>query len=93
MRVFQSANMTATFDMTFNGGVKMHLVIAIDPFMYSLLGGDVEALYNGGYFSTLVYSDAIAESMTAPTFEFSIENIFGTVIDILTFNLAERYEV
>lgn len=51
--------MTATFDMTFNGGVQMHLVIAIDPYEYSLLGGDIETLYNNGYFSVLVYSDAI----------------------------------
>lgn len=93
IREFESTNLTSTFDMTFNGGVKMHLVISMDPYEYSLLGGDIETLYNQGYFSVLVYSDAIADSMTAPTYEFSVENIFGTVIDILTFKLADRYQI
>lgn len=72
----------------------MHIVIRLDPYVYGVEGGDVASVYNNGYFSVLVYSDAIAESMiSSQNYEFSIENVGETLIGILTFKLDEKYDI
>lgn len=90
IREFNSHNYSSTFDMQFNG-VTMHLIIYLDP-MY-LQSMSVADAYNNGYWSVMVYSDAVASDMVSQTFDLSIENIVSTVIDIFTFNLGERYDV
>lgn len=91
IRAFNSTNYTSTFDMTFNS-VQMHLVIRLDPSRLAA-GNTVEECYNGGYWSVLVYSDAIAESMASTTYEFSAENILNTLISLFTFRIADEYNI
>lgn len=90
VREFNEHNYSSTFDMQFNG-VTMHLVIRMDPmFLQSLTVADA---YNAGYWSVMVYSDAMAKDMISPTFDMSVENILQTVISLFTFNLAEEYDI
>lgn len=91
IREFNSNNYTSTFDMTFNQ-VKMHLSIRLDPSRLAN-GMSIRDCYNLGYWSVLVYSDAILESTQSPTFEFSAENVLGTLISLFTFNITEEYDV
>lgn len=91
IRQFNSSNYTSTFDMTFNS-VQMHLVIRLDP--ARLTGGySIADCYNLGYWSVLVYSDAVADSMASSTYEFSAENILNTLISLFTFRVAEDYDI
>ena len=90
VREFNEHNYSSTFDMQFNG-VTMHLVIRMDPMYLQLM--TVAEAYNSGYWSVMVYSDAIAEDMVSPTFDMSAENILQTVIALFTFNLAEQYDI
>lgn len=90
VREFNSHNYSSTFDMQFNG-VVMHLVIYMDPmFLQSM---SVAEAYNAGYWSVLVYSDAVAKDLVSTTYDLSAENIVSTAIGIFTFNLAEKYNV
>lgn len=91
IRQFNSSNYTSTFDMTFNS-VKMHLVIRLDPSRLAA-GLTVADCYNNGYWSVLVYSDAVADSMASNTYEFSAENILSTLISLFTFRVAEDYQI
>lgn len=90
VREFNSHNYSATFDMQFNG-VTMHLVIYMDPMYLQTM--NVTQAYNAGYWSVMVYSDAVAEDLVSQTYDLSAENIVETVINIFTFNLAEQYDV
>lgn len=90
IRVFNSANSTAVFDMTFNG-VPMHLLIRMDPAHLAWLS--VSDCYNLGYWNIMVYSDAVASSLSSNTYEFNIETMWDTIIKIFTFNLASEYDV
>lgn len=91
IKQFNSSNYTSTFDMTFNS-VKMHLVIRLDPSRLAA-GLSVADCYNNGYWSVLVYSDAVADSMASSTYEFSAENILNTLISLFTFRVAEDYQI
>lgn len=90
IRVFNSANSTAVFDMTFNG-VPMHLLIRMDPSRLAWLS--VADCYNQGYWNVMVYSDAIAASLSGDTYEFNINTMWDTIVNIFTFNLANEYDI
>lgn len=91
IRQFNATNYSSTFDMTFNA-VKMHLVIRLDPSRMAD-GMSIADCYNGGYWSVMVYSDAVADSMASSTYEFSAENILSTLISLFTFRVAEDYNI
>lgn len=91
IREFNSSNYSSTFDMTFNS-VKMHLVIRLDANKIAE-GTSIRDCYDNGYWSVMVYSDAVVDSVTSSTFEFSIENIFNTLLALFTFRVAEQYDV
>lgn len=96
IREFNANNFTSTFDMTFNGGVQMHLSIRLDPARLSASSANNDTIrqcYNNGYWSVLVYSDAVVDSVQASTYEFSADNILGTIISLLTFNIAQDYDI
>lgn len=90
IREFNSANSTAVFDMTFNG-VPMHLLIRMDPSRLAWLS--VADCYNNGYWNVMVYSDAVAASLSGDTYEFNINTMWDTIVNIFTFNLAEKYHI
>lgn len=90
IRVFNSANSTAVFDMTFNG-VPMHLLIRMDPSRLAWLS--VADCYNSGYWNVMVYSDAVAASLSGDTYEFNINTMWDTIVSIFTFNLANEYDI
>ena len=90
IRVFNSANSTAVFDMTFNG-VPMHLLIRMDPSRLAWLS--VADCYNQGFWNVMVYSDAIAASLSGDTYEFNINTMWDTIVNIFTFNLANEYDI
>ena len=90
IRVFNSANSTAVFDMTFNG-VPMHLLIRMDPSRLAWLS--VADCYNSGYWNVMVYSDAVAASLSGDTYEFNINTMWDTIVNIFTFNLANEYDI
>lgn len=90
IRVFNSANSTAVFDMTFNG-VPMHLLIRMDPSRLAWLS--VADCYNQGYWNVMVYSDAVAASLSGDTYEFNINTMWDTIVNIFTFNLANEYDI
>lgn len=91
VRAFNSSNYTSTFDMTFNS-VQMHLAIRLDPSRLSA-GYTIEQCYNQGFWSVMVYSDAVAESMSSPSYEFSASNILDTLISLFTFKIADEYDI
>lgn len=92
VREFNGATYSSVFDMTF-GSIKMHLTIKLDPNQINR-GVDPETCYNYGYWSVMVTSDAVTSTnVTNPTYEFNIDNIFETLIDIFSFNLAEKYDI
>ena len=91
LEAFNGDTLSSSFNLVF-GNLKMHLVIAIDPVKYA--GGlSVTDCYNAGYWSVMVYSDAISDSAVTGTYSFSIDNIFTTLISIFTFDLADQYDI
>lgn len=90
VRAFNSTTYTSKFDMTFNG-VQMHLLIRMDPIRLALLSP--AQCYDNGYWSVLVYSDAVAQSMAGAGYSFSIENMIDIVLDIFSFRLDDHYEI
>lgn len=91
IKAFNSNNYSSTFTMTFNS-VQMHLVIRLDPARLAE-GRSIADCYNNGYWSVMVYSDAVVNSMASPTYEFSAENILQTLISLFTFRVAEDYNI
>lgn len=91
VRAFNSSNYTSTFDMTFNS-VQMHLSVRLDPSRLSA-GLSIAECYDGGFWSVMVYSDAVAESMSSPSYEFSASNILDTLISLFTFKIADEYDI
>ena len=90
IKVFNSANSTAKFDMTFNG-VPMHLLIRMDPSRLAWLS--VEDCYNNGYWNIMVYSDAVASSLSGDSYGFNLNTMWDTIVHIFTFNLASEYDI
>ena len=90
IREFNAANSTAVFDMTFNG-VPMHLLIRMDPARLAWLS--VADCYDNGYWNVMVYSDAVAASLSGNTYDFNINTMWDTIKNIFTFNLAKEYNI
>lgn len=90
IRAFNSTTYTSKFDMTFNG-VQMHLIIRLDPARLST--SSVADCYNNGYWSVMVYSDAVADSLTSPTYSFDINAMVETIVNIFQFNMGEKYGI
>lgn len=82
---------SSTFDMMFSG-VKMHLIISLNPTMLAR-GLSVADCYNAGYWSVMVYSDAVISGVGNATYSFSLDNLMGTLISLFTFNVAEDYDI
>lgn len=83
---FNSNNDTAKFNLQFNG-VKMNLYIRMDSY-YLSSGMSIADCFNNGYWSVMLTSDsADTTAYLATDYSFNPENIFNTVIDLLTFNM------
>lgn len=94
VRKYNSEIYSATFDMNFGAGIPMHLTIRLDPYMISQYGWTVEQAFNAGYWSVIVSSDAVASSsIQDSSYEFSLDNIFETLINLFTFRITEQYDI
>lgn len=91
VKAFNSNNFSSSFTMTFNS-IQMHLSIRLDPSRLAN-GMSVTDCYNNGYWSVMVYSDAVVNSMASPTYEFSAENILQTLISLFTFQVSKDYNI
>ena len=93
VRAFNANTYSSTFDMTFNNNIKMHIKISLDVDKITN-GMSIETAYNSGYWSVMISSDAVASSnVTNSSYEFNIDNIFNTLIDMFTFNIASDYNI
>lgn len=91
-KAFNSATYTSTFDMTFNN-IKMHLSIHMDIERINS-GLSAAECYNAGFWSVVVSSDAVASSqINDSSYDFSIDNIFQTLIDMFSFRLTDDYDI
>lgn len=91
-RAFNGATYSSVFDMTFNN-LKCHLTIKLDPARISA-GMSPKTAYDNGYWSVVVTSDAIASSnINNASYEFNFDNVFQTLIDLLTFDIASDYDI
>lgn len=91
-RAFNGATMSSVFDMTFNN-IKMHLTIRLDPDKISA-GMTPKTAYDNGYWTVMVTSDAVASSnVNNASYEFNFDNVFQTLIDLLTFDIASDYDI
>ena len=92
LREFNQSTYSSTFDLTFNN-VAMHLTIRLDPIRIAE-GKSVETCYNQGWWSVIVSSDAIVtSSLNDASYEFNPNNVFDTLIKLLTFRIAEDYDI
>lgn len=88
IRAFDSTTSTARFEMTFNGGVKMGIYIKIDAYELAQ-GHTVEYCYNQGFWSVMVTSISTSfDAYSGTDFTLNIENIFMTMVKLLTFDYA-----
>lgn len=90
IREYDSANMSARFDMRF-GNIPMHVLISLNP--YAVASGlTIADIWNNGYWSVMVYSDQDAISaVTSQTYEYSADKILDTVIALFEFDIGEEY--
>lgn len=92
LREFNQSTYSSTFDLTFNN-VAMHLTIRLDPIRIAE-GKSVEECYNQGWWSVVVSSDAIVtSSLNDASYDFNPNNVFDTLIKLLTFRIAEDYDI
>ena len=92
LREFNQSTYSSTFDLTFNN-VAMHLTIRLDPIRIAE-GKSVEECYNQGWWSVIVSSDAIVtSSLNDASYDFNPNNVFDTLIKLLTFRIAEDYDI
>lgn len=92
LRQFNSATYSSTFDMTFNN-IAMHLTISLDPAKITA-GMTPDQAYNAGYWSVVVSSDSVASANVGnASYNLSIDNIWHTMVDLFTFNLANDYDI
>lgn len=92
LREFNQSTYSSTFDLTFNN-VAMHLTIRLDPIRIAE-GKGVETCYNQGWWSVVVSSDAIVTtSLNDASYDFNPNNVFDTLIKLLTFRIAEDYDI
>lgn len=84
---FNSANNTAKHTLSFNG-VDLYLYIRLDPVYSSSMS--IQDCFNAGYWSIMITSaSADTTAYTATDYKFNPENVFTTMIDLLTFNLDD----
>lgn len=89
---FNSNTSTSTFNMVFNGGIKMDIHIRIDPY-YLSNGYTVQECYDLGYWSIMVTSQsADANAYTGTDYALSVTNIWDAVVALFTFNL-DNYNI
>lgn len=92
VREFNASTYSSTFDLVFNN-ISMHLTIRLDPIRVAS-GMSPEDCYNGGYWSIIVSSDAIVTtSLNDASYDFNPNNVFDTLIKLLTFRIAEDYDI
>lgn len=83
---FNSANNTAKHILQFNG-VKLNLYIRMDSY-YLSSGWSIKDCFDAGYWAIMITSEsADTTAYTATDHAFNPQNIFTTIIDLLTFNL------
>lgn len=88
LSAFKSNTSSASFDMVFNG-VKMTLIIKIDPVALNQPGASVESCYNGGYWSVMVTSLSTDSSAYLGTsYSKDPMQILDSVWELLTFDLS-----
>lgn len=88
VNAFNATTSTATFTMTFNG-VEMHVSIRLNAY-YLAAGETIEECYNRGHWSVIVSSTSTdVNSLMSTDYSFNINNIFNTLVDLLTFDLSD----
>ena len=86
---FNSANSTAKHTLQFNG-VSLNLYIRMDSYYLTTAGMSIEECFNAGYWSIMITSEsADTTAYTATDTAFNPQNIFNTLVDLLTFNLDD----
>ena len=84
IRAFDSTIYTSKFQLVFNG-LDINLYIQINP--WAIQHMSVEQCFNQGYWSFMVTSPAVTDSTSGFTLDaLSIDNIFGAIWNLLTFN-------
>lgn len=93
IQAYDTHNSSASFPLTFNGGVKLTLTIRIDPVMIAK-GYSVEQCYNNGHWSVMLTSKTTnASSYVSTDYAFSIYNVWDTFVSLFTFNLGDYYNI
>ena len=94
VRAYNPQIYSSTFDMVFGSGIPMHLTIRLDAYMMSQYAMSVEECFNAGYWSVIVSSDAVASSsIQDSSYDFSLDNIFDTLVNLFTFKITEKYDI
>lgn len=93
IQAFDTHTSSASFPLTFNGGIKLTLTIRIDPIMIAK-GYSVEQCYNNGHWAVMLTSKTTdASAYTSTDYSFSIYNIWDTFVALFTFNLGDYYNI
>lgn len=83
---FNSANNTSKHILQFNG-ISLNLYIRLDP-LYTSSGMSIKECFDSGYWSVMITSDtADASAYMSTDYQFNPNNVFQTIIDLMTFNL------
>lgn len=89
---YNDTTYSARFDMRF-GNIPMHLLISLNPSAVAS-GLSIPEIWNGGYWSVMVYSDQDATSaVTSQTYDYSPTRILDTVIALFEFDIADQYDL
>lgn len=93
VQAFNTHNNSASFPLTFNGGVRMTLTIRIDPTQLNA-GKSVQECYDQGYWSVMLTSKTTdASAYLSTDYAFNIANIWNTFVAIFTFNMSDYYNI
>ena len=85
---FNSITSTAKFEMVFNGGITLNVLIKIDP--YYLTTKTVQECYDEGYWSIMITSESVdSDAYTGTDYAINPMKILNTVIDLLTFDYSD----
>lgn len=85
---FNSANNTARHILQFNG-VKLNLYIRMDSY-YLSSGWSIKDCFDAGYWAIMITSEsADTTAYTTTDYALNPQNIFSTMVDLLTFNLDD----
>lgn len=83
---FNSSNNTSKHVLQFNG-ISLNLYVRLDP-LYTSSGMSIKECFDRGYWSVMITSNTSdVSAYMATDYQFNPENIFQTVIDLMTFNL------